>query len=146
MKIKSLTLKNFRGYSGETTIDFENLTAFVGRNDIGKSTILEALDIFFNDGKGIIKLDKNDVNMDAGSHGDTDICIGVCFSDLPARIVIDASCETTLEQEHLLNSDGFLEVIKRYPNGGSAKVFLRAWRKYIRWWNTLFLTNFLIPL
>lgn len=126
MKIKSLTLKNFRGYSGETTIDFENLTAFVGRNDIGKSSILEALDIFFNDGKGIIKLDKNDVNMDACSHGDTDICIGVCFSDLPSRIVIDATCETTLEQEYLLNSDGFLEVIKRYPNGGSAKVFLRA--------------------
>lgn len=126
MKIKSLTLKNFRGYSGETTIDFENLTAFVGRNDIGKSSILEALDIFFNDGKGIIKLDKNDVNMDACFHGDTDICIGVCFSDLPSRIVIDATCETTLEQEYLLNSDGFLEVIKRYPNGGSAKVFLRA--------------------
>lgn len=126
MKIKSLTLKNFRGYSGETTIDFENLTAFVGRNDIGKSSILEALDIFFNDGKGVIKLDKNDVNMDACSRGDTDICIGVCFSDLPSKIVIDATCETTLEQEYLLNSDGFLEVIKRYPNGGSAKVFLRA--------------------
>lgn len=126
MKIKSLKLKNFRGYTGETTIDFENLTAFVGRNDSGKSSILEALDIFFNDGKGIIRLDKNDVNMDACSQGDMEICIGVCFSDLPPRIVIDATCETTLEQEHLLNSDGFLEVIKRYPNGGSAKVFLRA--------------------
>ena len=41
MKIESLTLKNFRGYSGETTINFENLTAFVGKNDIGKSSILE---------------------------------------------------------------------------------------------------------
>ena len=126
MKIKSLTLKNFRGYSGETTIDFENLTAFVGQNDIGKSSILEALDIFFNDGKGIVKLDKNDVNMDASSRGEMDICIGVCFADLPPRIVIDATCETTLEQEHLLNSDGLLEVVKRYPSGGSAKVFIRA--------------------
>ena len=126
MKIKSLTLKNFRGYSGETTIEFENLTAFVGRNDIGKSSILEALDIFFNDGKGIIKIDKNDVNADGRSCGDTDICISVCFTDLPTNIVIDSTCETTLEQEHLLNSDGFLEVIKRYPNGGSAKVFLRT--------------------
>ena len=58
MKIKSITLKNFRSYSGETTVSFEDLTAFVGRNDIGKSTILEALDIFFYDGKGIIKLEK----------------------------------------------------------------------------------------
>lgn len=126
MKIKSLTLRNFRGYSGETTIEFENLTAFVGRNDIGKSSILEALDVFFNDGKGIIKIDKNDLNTDARSHGDTDICISVCFTDLPTSIIIDTTCETTLEQEHLLNPDGYLEVIKRYPNGGSARVFLRA--------------------
>lgn len=127
MKIESLTLKNFRGYSGETTINFENLTAFVGKNDIGKSSILEALDIFFNDGKGIIKLDKTDLNTEACSHGDTDICISVCFSDLPAKIVIDATCETTLQQEYLLNPGGFLEVVKRYPNGGSAKVFIHAW-------------------
>lgn len=126
MKIKSLTLNNFRGYSGETTINFDDLTAFVGRNDIGKSSILEALDIFFNDGKGIIKLDKNDVNVEARAQGDTQISIAVCFSDLPDHIVIDSTCETTLAQEHLLNSDGLLEVIKRYPNGGSAKVFIRA--------------------
>lgn len=126
MKIKSLTLKNFRSYSGETTIDFESLTAFVGRNDIGKSSILEALDVFFNDGKGIIKLDKNDLNTDARSRRETDICISVCFTDLPTNIVIDSTCETTLKQEYLLNPDGCLEVIKRYPNGGSAKVFLRA--------------------
>lgn len=51
MLIKSVTLKNFRGYRNETTVLFSNLTTFVGRNDIGKSTILEALDIFFNEGK-----------------------------------------------------------------------------------------------
>lgn len=126
MKIKSLSLKNFRGYSGETTINFDDLTAFVGRNDIGKSSVLEALDIFFNDGKGIIKLDKNDVNVEARAEGDTQISIAVCFSDLPDRIVIDSTCETTLAQEYLLNPDGLLEIIKRYPNGGSAKVFIHA--------------------
>lgn len=52
MKIHSLKLKNFRGYKDELSISFGDLTAFVGRNDVGKSTILEALDIFFNDGKG----------------------------------------------------------------------------------------------
>ena len=121
MQIKSLILKNFRGYSGETTINFDNLTAFVGCNDIGKSSILEALDIFFNDSKGIIKLEKNDVNMDSRSHGDTEISIAVRFTDLPDRIVIDSTCETTLAQEYLLNPDGLLEIVKRYSNGGSAK-------------------------
>lgn len=52
MKIHSLKLKNFRGYKDELSISFGDLTAFVGRNDVGKSTILEALDIFLNDGKG----------------------------------------------------------------------------------------------
>ena len=64
MKIKNVAIKNFRGYSDEINSDFEDLTAFVGKNDIGKSTILEALDIFFNDGKGVTKLDKADLNSD----------------------------------------------------------------------------------
>ena len=56
MKIKYLMLKNFRSYKGETKINFDDLTVLVGKNDIGKSTILEALDIFFNCGKFIKKL------------------------------------------------------------------------------------------
>ena len=41
MKIKNVTIKNFRGYSDEINSDFEDLTAFVGKNDIGKSTIAQ---------------------------------------------------------------------------------------------------------
>ena len=52
MKIKSIKLRNFRGYKEEVLIEFCNLTAFVGKNDIGKSSILEALDIFFNKSSG----------------------------------------------------------------------------------------------
>lgn len=43
--IKSVLLKNFRGYKNETVIPFESMTVFVGRNDIGKSTVLEAPDL-----------------------------------------------------------------------------------------------------
>lgn len=46
MKIESLKIKNFRSYREETIIHFDDLTVLVGKNDIGKSTILEALDIF----------------------------------------------------------------------------------------------------
>lgn len=48
-----MKIKNFRGYRDSTSINIQELTAFVGKNDSGKSTVLEALDIFFNDGKGI---------------------------------------------------------------------------------------------
>ena len=126
MKIKNVAIKNFRGYSDEINSDFEDLTAFVGKNDIGKSTILEALDIFFNDGKGATKLDKADLNVESKARQETDISIRVCFTDLPEKIVIDATNETSLSAEYLLNSDGLLEVVKHYPNAGTAKVFICA--------------------
>jgi predicted ATP-dependent endonuclease of OLD family len=53
MKVSQVKISNFRGYKDETTIDFNDLTVFVGKNDVGKSTVLEALDVFFNDGKGV---------------------------------------------------------------------------------------------
>ena len=59
MKIKSLKIKNFRSYKNETKINFGDLNVFVGKNDIGKSTILEALDLFFNEGSGVVKLDNH---------------------------------------------------------------------------------------
>ena len=131
MKIEKLKLKNFRGYHDEVSIKFGNFTAFVGKNDIGKSTILEALDIFFNDTDAINKIDKTDLNVDARNRKeeekDQEISIAVCFSDLPEQIVIDATNKTTLKAEYLLNEDSELEIVKKYKNGSSsAKVFIRA--------------------
>ena len=48
MKLKAVILCNFRCYRDEIRIPIDNITAFVGKNDAGKSAILEALDIFFN--------------------------------------------------------------------------------------------------
>ncbi len=126
MKIESLKIKNFRSYQNETTINMENLTVLVGKNDIGKSTILEALDIFFNDGAGIIKIEKTDVNVDAARNGDNETIISVCFSDLPDSIIIDSTVSTALAEEHMLNANGYLEVIKKYKSGGKASVYIRA--------------------
>ncbi|WP_053012830.1 AAA family ATPase [Xanthomonas vasicola] len=55
MKIKAVTVNRFRGYSEPVIVGLDDLSVLVGRNDIGKSTILEALDVFFNEGKGCIK-------------------------------------------------------------------------------------------
>ncbi|WP_394332257.1 ATP-binding protein [Chryseobacterium taichungense] len=108
-------------------MNLDDLTAFVGKNDIGKSTILEALDIFFNDNKGAVKLDKDDVNKSAVNEGDNVISITTVFSELPNSIVIDTTNETSFDAEYLLNSDGNLEITKMYPNAGSAKVFIKAY-------------------
>lgn len=126
MQLKAVKIKNFRGYKNEVTISVEDLTVFVGRNDIGKSTVLEALDIFFNEGKGVVKLDKDDINKESCSEGDNDIYITVIFTDLPNDIILDEQNPTNFSEEYLLNKDGDLEIIKKYPNSGSAKVFIKA--------------------
>lgn len=127
MKMETLKLKNFRGYKDEISVEFCDLTTFVGKNDVGKSTILEALDIFFNEGKGVIKIDKDDINKQAIQEGDMNISISVCFEDLPNNIVIDSTNETTLQAEYLLNARNQLEIIKIYPNASGPKIFIKAY-------------------
>lgn len=126
MKIRAVKIKNFRSYKEEVQIEFGDLIAFVGKNDIGKSTVLEALDIFFNEGKGVIKLDKDDVNKQALAENDLETIISVSFEELPSSIVIDSTNQTTLQSEYLLNSSNQLEITKKYSNGGKEKVFVRA--------------------
>ena len=126
MNIVQVKIENFRGYKDEVVIDFNDLTVFVGKNDIGKSTILEALDIFFNENKGVVKIDKDDINKQALEAGNKEIKISVVFNDLPETLTIDTSNPTTLREEYLLNSASQLEVIKIYPNAGKEKVFIRA--------------------
>lgn len=126
MRINCLKLTNFRRYSKVVKINFDDLTAFVGRNDAGKSTILEALDIFFNDGKGVVKIDKNDVNVGERENGNVETVITVCFDDLPNSIIIDSTIETDLKSEYMLNRDGKLEIVKKFNNGGTPKIYIKA--------------------
>jgi predicted ATP-dependent endonuclease of OLD family len=110
MILKSLILKNFRAYKDIKVYFDSNLNVIIGQNDIGKSTILEALDIFF--GQDIIKIDITDFNKD--KDGDK-IVIGVEFTvndDL--KVVIDTANPTNLKDEFLLNENGNLEILKEY--------------------------------
>ncbi|MCL4101734.1 MULTISPECIES: ATP-binding protein [unclassified Fibrobacter] len=130
MRLKTVYIENFRGYKNRVSIDVSDLTALVGKNDIGKSTIMEALDIFFNDGKGVIKIDKTDVNVENLQNGDTDVKIGAIFTELPETVVLDGTFETKLSEEYLLDEDGNLDVLKVFKNGDSKatsiKVFINA--------------------
>ncbi len=112
MKIRRVGIKGFRGYSKPIKVEMDDLLVLVGKNDIGKSTVLEALDIFFNDGKGSVRLDKEDINKTNLAMGDDCIEIFVEFAGLPDSIVIDSTNETTLSDEYLLTEAGMLKVIK----------------------------------
>jgi len=112
MKLKQVKIKNFRCYRNETLINLNDLTAFIGRNDAGKSTILEALEIFFNN--QVVSIDKDDLNKDSLNANDLKIEISCIFEELPASLIIDAANPTSLSAEYLLNSEGNLEIKKSF--------------------------------
>ncbi|MCJ2008397.1 ATP-binding protein [Methylobacterium sp. J-092] len=122
MKLLSASIRNFRSYKEAVTIEFGNFTAVVGRNDVGKSTLLEALEIFFN--HQLIKLDQDDPCV----HGaDKVIEIGCVFDSHPRELTIDAVSPTSLEAEFLLNRNGRLEIVKQFDcSGRTVKEFVFA--------------------
>ncbi len=124
MRLETVILRNFRGYREETPINIGNLTAFIGKNDVGKSTVLEALEIFFNN--SVVPCEREDLSIDAEGRN---IEISCVFSDLPDEIIIDASNPTSLANEHLLNREGELEIKKVFSATAAKpkeKVYLRC--------------------
>ncbi|MFP7609157.1 AAA family ATPase [Serratia quinivorans] len=110
MRLRQVKVLNFRGYKDETVIDIDDaLTGVIGKNDAGKSTILEALEIFFNNQQ--IKIDQTDSNVFSQDEVASISCI---FDELPTEVVLDSTSITTLQQEFLLNEGGYLEVKKSY--------------------------------
>lgn len=107
MELESITLKNFRGYKTERTIPISNLTAFIGKNDAGKSSVFEALEIFFNN--KLVKCEKDDLNIEADNNKIEITCV---FTKFPEELVIDAAHPSTLADEYLLNLNGKLEIKK----------------------------------
>jgi putative ATP-dependent endonuclease of OLD family len=108
MNLKSLTINNFRAYQSETRIEFDQLTTIIGKNDIGKSTILEALEIFFNN--DTVKIESSDANI----HSTNKIVEIACeFTEYPIEISIDSTSPTNLKDEYLLSKDQTLVIKKK---------------------------------
>ena len=55
MKIKTVSIKNFKTFDDQgITMSMSDMTTLIGENSIGKSNVLEALDLFFNYSKSKI--------------------------------------------------------------------------------------------
>ena len=109
MRLISITLDNFRAYQVPTEVAFSDLTTVIGRNDIGKSSVLEALEIFFNN--DVVKIDQTDANVFTGR---TSVSLTAKFSDLPTALTLDEGAPTSLQGEYLLARDDTLVIEKLY--------------------------------
>ena len=125
MILKRLKLKNFRGYT-DIVVDFDsNMNVIIGKNDVGKSTILEALEIFFNSEK--IKIDISDLSV---FNSEPIIEITCCFDVGDGRILVDATNYSTCKDEFLLNNEGLLEV-KHTWDCSKGKITASSQKTYI---------------
>lgn len=79
MKIQSVRIQNFRALK-DVTIPFDTVTTFIGPNGTGKSTVLRALDWFFNGKPG--SLTEKDCSFGAA---DEDMEVQVTFSELTEK-------------------------------------------------------------
>jgi len=108
MKLAKLSLKNFRGYA-EIDVNFdENFNVIIGKNDVGKSTILEALEIFFNN--DTVKVDIDDYHVHASS-GDMSIQASF-YPDLKSYTIDTAP--TDLASEYLLDKNNLITIKKTW--------------------------------
>jgi len=61
MRLETVRIKGFRCFGQETELSVDKFNAILGRNDVGKSSLLEALQVFFDDSAP----DAGDVNMNS---------------------------------------------------------------------------------
>lgn len=112
MRLDSVVIAGFRKYAEPFELDFSPcLTAIVGQNDAGKSTILEALNIYF----GNAKLESGDFSV--GS--EEPVSITAVLSDLPEKLILDADRTTNLAAEYLVDADGRLRLRKSWRRRSS---------------------------
>ena len=99
MKLKSTVIKNYRGIKEETLVSFQDFNCIVGKNDVGKSTLLKAIDAFLNENNPNIE-DKN-VYSDSNF-----IEINLIFDSASSPIILDDTIPVSLFDEELVDENG----------------------------------------
>lgn len=109
MKLRQVRLENFRGIKGPFPVDVDDFTSIIGRNEVGKSTVLAAVAIFLEaDG---VKIDEGDGCVDGDP---AKVRITCEFDELPSSIVLDDSFPTSLKNEQVLTTNSRLRIRKEF--------------------------------
>ena len=117
MKIYDISIKNFRGIKSLTKLKSGDINSFVGKNDSGKSSVLKALDAFFND-----KFTHNDVFKGISEEEKTDKISEYYYDKLSKNIediILNGNEKDILEiTNHIRN---LILFSKYYESSGSKK-------------------------
>lgn len=116
MRVHSVLAENYGPFAVLEEVRLGPLATIVGQNDAGKSNILRALQLFFESRPKIQESDVHD-----GANPAADVVIEVAFTALPEKIELEESVETTLQDEMLVDADGYLRIRKTYPRSSLTK-------------------------
>jgi len=115
MRVHSIHARNYGPFAILEEVKLGLLATIVGQNDTGKSNILRALQLFFEDRK----IEEDDVHN--GATPIDDVSIEVAFTSLPSKIELEDGVETTFQEEMLLDTNGYLRIRKIYPRESLTK-------------------------
>jgi predicted ATP-binding protein involved in virulence len=121
MKATRLIASNFLGFLTPTEITIRDFRVIVGRNDVGKSAVLKALDLFLNGGTP----NEDTPHVKSGSN---EIELKLCLSPNLAEVVIDQTIPTTFEAEELVDEGGEVCLKKTWDSSAArpkAVTFIR---------------------
>lgn len=91
IKIKKIVIKNFRSII-KIGLNFDseyNYSIFCGRNNVGKTNILRAINIFFNENIFNISLDKPNHIYEATGSKTSQTSISIDFEDIDTKEIFD---------------------------------------------------------
>jgi len=81
LRIHSITINNYRPFKVLKDVRLGQLATIVGKNDTGKSSILRAIQLFFEKRP---KIDPTDIHDNAAPN--EDVVIEIAFTSLPERL------------------------------------------------------------
>ena len=115
MRVHSIYAENYRPFARLEEVRLGPLATIVGQNDVGKSSILRVLQLFFQSRPEIEE-------MDVHYHADPDenVIAEVAFTSLPQKVELEEGVETTLQDEMLVDPDGRLRIRKTFGRGDRA--------------------------
>lgn len=107
MRIKEISIENYRAIKDAVSVHFGNFNCVVGKNDAGKSTVLKAINMFLND----IAPTADDCNLYSGTK---EISVIMKFEIDDLTIDIDGGIETDFITEELVDENGYLNIKKQW--------------------------------
>ncbi len=113
MRIHTISAKNYRPFKTLEETVIGQLATIVGKNDAGKSSVLNAIRLFLDKKPELVNDDFHDT---AGA--EENIFIEASFDALPEKIKIEDDTETTFQDEMLVDKSKNLRIRKVFSREG----------------------------